>query len=57
MHWPVQTDGDWATLEFTAWAVGPNGKLSVRSAISAVAGDDPPLSAETAELEIACDDV
>ena len=50
-------DGDWATLEFTAWAVGPNGQLSVRAAINAVAGESPPLSADVAEIELACDNI
>ena len=47
-------DGDWATLEFTAWAVGANGQLSVRSAISAVGGNDLMVVAEATEARINC---
>ena len=47
-------DGDWATLEFTAWAVGPNGQLSVRSAISAVGGSDLVAPAASTEPRIDC---
>ncbi|MEM9464490.1 MAG: hypothetical protein AAGA90_03915 [Actinomycetota bacterium] len=47
-------DGDWATLEFTAWATGPSGQLSVRSAVSAVGGNDLMVVAETTEARINC---
>ena len=47
-------DGDWATLEFTAWATGPTGELSVRSAISATAGADLVVAGDAGELMVDC---
>lgn len=48
-------DGDWATLEFTAWSAGTTGQLSVRSAISAVGGSAMVVETEASEASISCD--
>lgn len=50
-------DGDWASLEFSAWATGPTGELSIRSAISATAGGDLVMAGDAGELVIDCADV
>lgn len=47
-------DGDWATLEFTAWRVGETGQLSVRSAISAVGDKELVVEASATEIRIDC---
>lgn len=47
-------DGDWATLEFSAWGQGETGQLSVRSAISAVGGSELAVEAEATEIRIDC---
>ncbi|MEM8707133.1 MAG: hypothetical protein AAGE98_11800 [Actinomycetota bacterium] len=50
-------DGDWATLEITAWAVGPNGRMTVRSAVSAEAGTSLVAAGEVGPPEIDCPEI
>lgn len=50
-------DGDWATIEFSAWAVGPSGMLSVRSSIAAVGGSDLVVTASDTEVRVDCVEV
>ncbi len=47
-------DGDWATIEVSAWATGPNGTLSVRSAIAAVGGTGLVVEPAAVELRLDC---
>lgn len=50
-------DGDWATLEITAWAVGANGEMTVRSAVSAEAGTSLVTSNDAVDAVIDCREV
>ena len=50
-------DGDWATLEITAWAVGANGEMTVRSAVSAEAGTSLVASNDAVDAMIDCPEV
>ncbi|MEM9521861.1 MAG: hypothetical protein AAGA37_21315 [Actinomycetota bacterium] len=48
-------DGDWATLEFTAWPSGETARLSVRTAISAVGGNALVVEASEEPTDAAID--
>ncbi|MEM8706722.1 MAG: hypothetical protein AAGE98_09720 [Actinomycetota bacterium] len=50
-------DGDWATLSITAWAVGPSGQMSVRSAVSAEAGTSLVANGDVGAPEIDCAEI
>ena len=50
-------DGDWATLEITARAVGANGEMTVRSAVSAAAGTSLVVDGELLDADIDCPEV
>ncbi|MEO0494282.1 MAG: hypothetical protein AAF081_12800 [Actinomycetota bacterium] len=50
-------DGDWATLEITAWAVGPSGRMTVRSAVSAEAGTSLVVGGDEITAAIDCPEV
>lgn len=50
-------DGDWATFEITAWPVGANGRMTVRSAVSAEAGTALVASGELVDAVIDCPEI